>query len=167
MLGFRDYWYPGLLSRHLGKEARGVKMLGEDLVFIRANGRAYALQDLCAHKGMPLSFGTCLRRGASPAGTMAGPTTWRPGKCVAALTDGPESAVTGRYGVKTYPVEERGGIVFVYMGDGNPPPIEEDVPEEVLSPDWTQQTVVSVWEGNWRAAVENGYDAGQPLRASI
>ena len=46
------------------------------------------------------------------------------------------------------------------MGDGTPPPLEEDVPEEVLSPDWTQHVVVSVWEGNWRAAVENGYDAG-------
>ena len=30
----------------------------------------------------------------------------------------------------------------------------------MLNPDWTQQAVVSMWEGNWRAAVENGYDSG-------
>jgi len=82
------------------------------------------------------------------------------GTCVAAISDGPDSPVPGRYAVKRYPVDERGGIVFVYMGDGTPPPLEDDVPEEVISPDWTQQAVVSVWEGNWRAAVENGYDSG-------
>jgi phenylpropionate dioxygenase-like ring-hydroxylating dioxygenase large terminal subunit len=159
-LGFRHYWYPGVLSRHLGKKPVGIRMLGENLVFLRANGRAYAMQDLCAHKGMPLSRGTCLSEGTVTCAYHGWSYDVETGKCVAALTDGPDSPVAGRYSVKTYPVEERGGIVFVYMGDGTPPPIEEDVPEEVLSPEWTQQTVVSVWEGNWRAAVENGYDSG-------
>src|SRR5438046_8598138 len=62
-LGFRHYWYPGVLSRHLGEKPVGIKILGEDLVFARANGRAYAMRDLCAHKGMPLSMGTCLSQG--------------------------------------------------------------------------------------------------------
>ena len=159
-LGFRHYWYPGMLSRHLGDKPVGIKMLGENLVFVRAHGRAYALRDLCAHRGMPLSQGTCLAEGSLTCAYHGWTYDVATGKCVAALTDGPESPVIGRYSVQSYPVEERGGIVFVYMGDGNPPPIEEDVPEEVLSPEWTQQAVVSVWNGNWRAAVENGYDAG-------
>jgi phenylpropionate dioxygenase-like ring-hydroxylating dioxygenase large terminal subunit len=160
VLGFPDYWYPGVLSRHLGKKPVAIKLLGQNLVFFRSQGRAYALHDLCAHRGMPLSYGKCLFEGTVTCGYHGWTYDLATGKVVAALTDGPDSPAVGRYGVKTYPVEERGGIVFVYMGDGKPPPLEEDVPEEAIRPDWTQQAVVSVWYGNWRAALENGYDAG-------
>jgi len=159
-LGFRHYWYPGLLSRHLGKRPVAIKLLGENLVFLRARGKAYALHDRCAHKGVPLSYGRCLAEGSLTCGYHGWTYDVASGECVAVLTDGPDSPVAGRYGVKSYPVEERGGIVFVYMGDDDPPPLEEDVPEEAIRPEWTQQVVVSVWDGNWRAAVENGYDSG-------
>ena len=161
-LGFRPYWYPALLSRHLGKKPVAIKMLGENLVFVRANGQARALHDLCAHRGMPLSYGTCLSEGTITCPYHGWTYDVADGRCVAALTDGPDSPIPGKKGtsVRTYPVEEHSGIIFVYMGSGTPPPIEEDVPDEVLRSDWTIQTVVSVWGGNWRAAVENGYDAG-------
>jgi phenylpropionate dioxygenase-like ring-hydroxylating dioxygenase large terminal subunit len=161
-LGFRPYWYPALLSRHLGKKPQAIKMLGENLVFIRSNGRARALQDLCAHRGMPLSAGTCLTAGTITCPYHGWTYDVTDGRCVAALTDGPDSPIVGKKGtsIRTYPVEERSGIIFVYMGAGTPPSLEDDVPEEVLRPDWTIQTVVSVWQANWRAAVENGFDAG-------
>ncbi|HLQ35067.1 MAG TPA: aromatic ring-hydroxylating dioxygenase subunit alpha [Chloroflexota bacterium] len=161
-LGFRPYWYPALLSRHLGTKPQAIKMLGENLVFIRAGGRAHALHDQCAHRGMPLSHGTCLTEGTITCAYHGWTYDVSDGRCVAALTDGPESPVPGKKGtgVQSYPVAERNGIIFVYMGSGTPPPLEDDVPDEVLRPDWTIQTVVSVWRGNWRAAVENGYDAG-------
>ena len=161
-LGFRPYWYPAMLSRHLGKKPEGIKMLGENLVFIRAGGRAYALHDLCAHRGMPLSAGACLTDGTVTCPYHGWTYDVRDGRCVAALTDGPDSPLPGKKNtsVPTYPVQERHGIIFVYMGSATPPPLEEDVPEEVLREDWTIQTVVSVWQANWRAAVENGFDAG-------
>jgi len=159
-LGFRHYWYPGVLSRHLDKKPVAIKLLGENLVFFRAHGRAYALHDLCAHRGMPLSFGACLAEGTVTCGYHGWTYDVATGTCVAVLTDGTDSPIIGKQSVKSYPVEERSGIVFVYMGDGNPPPIEDDVPEEVLRSDWTQQVVVAIWHCNWRAAVENGYDAG-------
>src|SRR6266540_2837160 len=87
-LGFRHYWYPGLLSRHLGEEPVAIKMLGENLVFIRTNGRAFALQDRCAHKGMPLSFGTCLAAGTVTCGYHGWTYDVATGKCVAAISDG-------------------------------------------------------------------------------
>src|SRR5947207_9158661 len=63
-LGFRHYWYPALLSRHLGKKPQAIKMLGEDLVFVRGEaGRPQALFDRCAHRGMLLSAGRCLSEG--------------------------------------------------------------------------------------------------------
>ena len=161
-LGFRPYWYPAMLSRHLGKKPQAIKMLGDNLVFVRAGGRVRALQDLCAHRGMPLSAGKCLTDGTITCPYHGWTYDVTDGRCVAALTDGPQSPIVGkrRTSVPTYQVEERGGIIFVYMGTGEPPALEENIPSEILRPDWTSQTVVSVWSCNWRAAVENGFDAG-------
>jgi phenylpropionate dioxygenase-like ring-hydroxylating dioxygenase large terminal subunit len=161
-LGFRHYWYPALLSRHLGKKPQAIKMLGEDLVFVRGEaGRPHALFNRCAHRGMLLSAGTCLAAGTITCPYHGWTFDVANGDLVAALTDGPESAVVGKLGktVRSYPVEERNGIIYVYMGDGNPPPLEADVPEEMLSPDYTFSIVVSLWNSNWRAGIENGYDA--------
>jgi phenylpropionate dioxygenase-like ring-hydroxylating dioxygenase large terminal subunit len=162
VLGFSRYWYPAVLSRQLGKKPKAVKLLGQDLVLLRANGRPYALRDRCVHRGVQLSYGTCLTEGTLTCPYHGWTYDVASGACVAALTDGPNSPVVGKKGtsVRTYPVEERGGLVFVYMGDDEPPPFEDEVPEEVLRRDWTRQVVVSVWRGNWRAAIENGYDAG-------
>ena len=107
----------------------GIKLLGENLVFFRAHGRVSALQDLCAHRGMPLSHGTCLSEGTVTCAYHGWSYDVSTGACVAALTDGPDSPVAGRYSVKSYPVEERGGIVFVYMGDGNPPRSKRTYPK--------------------------------------
>lgn len=161
-LGFRHYWYPALLSRHLGKKPQAIKMLGENLMFIRANGRVHAMFDRCAHRGMPLSCGTVWSEGTVTCAYHGWTYDVKDGQCVAAFTDGPDSPVRGQKGksIRTYPVEERKGIIYVYMGDGNPPPLEEDVPEEVLRPDWTFNAVVDVWNCNWRPALENGFDAG-------
>jgi phenylpropionate dioxygenase-like ring-hydroxylating dioxygenase large terminal subunit len=162
VLGFRHYWYPAMLSRHLGKKPQRIKMLGEDLVFVRGEaGRPHALFDRCVHRGMPLSAGKCLSAGTITCAYHGWSFDVANGNLVAALTDGPESSVVGKVGknVRAYPTEERNGIIYVYMGDNNPPPLEEDVPEEVLSPDYTFSIVVSLWKSNWRAGIENGMDA--------
>src|SRR5687767_14057307 len=91
VLGFPDYWYPGVLSRHLGKKPVGIKLLGQDLAFFSAHGRAYALHDLCAHRGVPLSYGKCLAEGTVTCGYHGWTYDLATGKCVAALTDGPDS----------------------------------------------------------------------------
>src|SRR5713226_241956 len=63
VLGFREYWYPALRSRELGTKPKAVKLLGENLVFVRAGGKPYALFDRCVHRGMLLSEGSCLSEG--------------------------------------------------------------------------------------------------------
>ena len=159
VLGFRHYWYPGILSRQLGKKPKAVTLLGEQLVFVRANNRTYALFNRCAHRGVALSEGKCLSEGTITCPYHGWTYSVTDGKLIAALTDGPESAVVGKKGVRSYPVEERNGIIYVYMGDGNPPALEEDVPEELLNPEYVFEAVTSIWGNNWRPTVENGYDA--------
>ena len=60
--------------------------------------------------------------------------------------------------IRTYPIEERAGLVFIYMGEGTPPPVEEDIPEELLEPGRIMCYRITVQGGNWRFAVENHFD---------
>lgn len=161
VLGFRKYWYPAMRSSELTGKPKALKMLGDNLVFVRANGRPHALHDRCAHRGMVLSEGVCLAEGTITCPYHGWTYDVANGELVAALTDGPDSAVVGKKGklVPTYPVEERKGMIWVFMGDGTPPPLEADVPVELLDPEYLEGLITNDWKCNWRAAVENGHDA--------
>jgi phenylpropionate dioxygenase-like ring-hydroxylating dioxygenase large terminal subunit len=82
------------------------------------------------------------------------------GTLVAAITDGPDSPICGKVAVRTYPVEERLGLVFLWLGDGPPVPIEEDVSEELLKPGAIVLGRITTRPGNWRFGAENGFDDG-------
>jgi len=159
-LGFRNYWYPAMLSRKLGHRPVGLKILGENLLFFRRQDKCFALEDRCAHRGIPLSAGRCVFRGTNTITCRYHGWTYdvATGMCVAALTDGPDSPIVGKAKVKTFPVEERKGLVWVFIGDLEPPPLHEDVPEELLSADAVSGIRVTLRAGNWRLAAENGLD---------
>jgi hypothetical protein len=86
----------------------------------------------------------------------------RTGDLVAALTDSPDSPICGKATVKirVYPVEERAGLVWVYVGDGDPPPLEADIPSELCQPGAVVVGRVGPKPGNWRLAAEAGMDEG-------
>jgi len=162
-LGFRNHWYPALFSHELGEGAcRGVDLLGEPVLLKRVNGAVYAVHDRCAHRGTRFSA----RPECYTADTV---TCWyhgftynvKDGRLVAIITD-PTSALVGKLQIKIYPVQERKGLVFVFIGDLDPPPpLEEDLQPGLLDADMAvmprgeQQVVAS----NWRLAAENGFDA--------
>jgi phenylpropionate dioxygenase-like ring-hydroxylating dioxygenase large terminal subunit len=62
--------------------------------------------------------------------------------------------------VKTYPVVEMLGLVFLWIGDGEPVPFEDDIPEELLSPTAVVMGRITRRPGNWRFGAENGFDEG-------
>jgi phenylpropionate dioxygenase-like ring-hydroxylating dioxygenase large terminal subunit len=158
--GFRNYWYPVLESRLLKRRPRGVKVAGESIVLVRDGAKVRALHDRCPHRGVPLSAGrkefpgtiSCIYHG----------WTYRleDGELVAALTDGPNSPICGRAGVrvKSYPVEERGGIIWVYVGDLPPLPVEEDVPAQLVEAGTVVVPMIELRKGDWRYAMENAVD---------
>ena len=97
-------------------------MLGEDICLFRgANGDVVAIQDVCPHRGARLSEGDCHYRG-----TVACPYHgWvfdESGKNVAVLSEGPDSGVCGKPGTeaKIYPTRTLKGVVFVWIGEGEP-----------------------------------------------
>jgi nitrite reductase/ring-hydroxylating ferredoxin subunit len=127
-------------------------MLGEPIAAVRRNGAPYAVIDGCPHRGAPLSRARYEFPG-TPTLT-CGFHGWTfdvtNGNCVAALPDGPDSPVVGKLRLQTFPLEERNGIVYVWMGSGAPVPLEDDVPRIPLREDATVYYRKSVVHGDWR-----------------
>lgn len=162
--GLREYWYPAVLAKKVGKKRPvGVRLLGENLVFFRdQRGEIVALQDLCAHRGGKLSLGECHFPGTVTC-PYHGWTYNAEGKVVAALIEGPNSRVPeAGIRVPVKPVKELRGIVWVWIGDGEPVPLEEDVPDEFVEPDALVLTDVRLWPINWRPLIENAIDGHAP-----
>jgi phenylpropionate dioxygenase-like ring-hydroxylating dioxygenase large terminal subunit len=160
VLGFRNYWYPAMLSGKLRRRPVALQILGEKLVFFRQQGKCYALEDRCAHRGVPLSKGRCEFSGTATISCPYHGWTYdiTSGICVGAITDGPDSPLKGKVRVAAYPVAERKGLIWVYIGDGPAPSLEEDAPEEMLRQDAVIGARVTLRPGNWRLAAENGMD---------
>ena len=76
----------------------------------------------------------------------------------AALTDGPDSPICGKVRARTYPVEERAGLVWVYDGRARRPARRGRHPRSVPAPDAVIVGRHRRRQGNWRYAAENGFD---------
>jgi len=162
--GLREYWYPALPVKKVGRRKPvGVRLLAEDLVFFRdRGGKIVALKDRCAHRGGRLSNGICHFPGTVTC-PYHGWTYDAGGKCVAAFVEGPESHIPRtNVQVAAKRVQELHGIVWVWVGDGAPVPLEEDVPEEFLDPETTIFTDIRHWPVNWRPLIENAIDGHAP-----
>jgi len=159
-LGFREYWYPGVEARKVGRAPVHVTMLGEDLVLFRdGGGKVVALSDWCPHRGARLSLGVCEFKGTVTC-PYHGYVFDGTGQCVAGLIERPDSPFVGKLRARAYPTEERMGIVFVWMGETAPVPLDEDLPAELSDPELTGRRYlrVKVWEANWTEPMAQGID---------
>lgn len=158
-LGFRNYWYPVTWSRRVGRKPVVVRLQGEPVLLRREGGRLQAFFDQCPHRGIPLSVGRQEFPGTWTCRYHGWTFDCQTGVLQAALTDGPDSPICGKVKVKTYPAEERAGLVWLWMGEGEPSvPVEADIPEAFLHPDAVVVGRITVRPGNWRYAAENGFD---------
>jgi phenylpropionate dioxygenase-like ring-hydroxylating dioxygenase large terminal subunit len=159
--GLREYWYPVAWSRTIGSKPTAIKLCGINMVLARdKEGKARALNDRCLHRGVPLSMGSCEFAGTVSCPYHGWTYDMATGRLVAVITDGPDSPICGKLQVRTYPVEERLGLVWVYPGDLDPPPVESAIPEELRGSAFVFGGRTEVRPGNWRLAAENGFDEG-------
>ncbi|MCE9522173.1 MAG: aromatic ring-hydroxylating dioxygenase subunit alpha [Alphaproteobacteria bacterium] len=114
----RNLWYFALHTRALkpGKLIHKT-ILGEPIVFGRTReGEAFALRDLCPHRGVPLSAGRIVE------GTIECPYHgWRfkpSGQCslIPSLV-GEEGVEASKIGVRKYSISEKNGLIWVYIAE--------------------------------------------------
>lgn len=161
-MGLRNYWYPVMFSRSLGSKPKAITLLGEKIVLVRNGIEVHALHDRCPHRGTPLSFGEVHKPGTLSCAYHGFTYDVITGQLVAVLTDRPDSPICTKanVSVKTYPSEVRAGLIWVYVGDEDPPPVEDDVPTELLHENPVVEGRIKVDPGNWRLATEAGIDEG-------
>jgi phenylpropionate dioxygenase-like ring-hydroxylating dioxygenase large terminal subunit len=109
----RDCWYVVGWSHEIPRELSTARVMDEDIVLYRTeSGTPVALEDQCPHKRLPLSMGK-LKGDAVQCG-YHGMTFGANGRCVRipGQDNLPDSAR-----VRTYPLHEANGIVWIWMGD--------------------------------------------------
>ena len=162
-LGLREYWYPALSAKKVRKKPLYWNMLGDDLVLFRdKQGEVAVLSDICPHRGASLSEGACFYPGFLSC-PYHGATFDRQGECVAFIPEGPDSKMVGNLKARAYPTRTLRGWVFIWMGEGTPPPIEEDVPPEFFEEEKFVLSSYTYWFINWLIAIENHSDSHNAL----
>lgn len=153
----KNLWYVVCPSRELGAGLRAVTLLGQPFVAFRdEHGVPRLLSDICVHRGGALSAGFKV------GGTVACPYHgWRfdgQGACTH-IPAQPDLSVPAKARVDAYPVQERYGWIWAFLGD---------LPEAERPPlpnlDWVDDPGIRVvsghydWDASWDRVIENGLD---------
>jgi vanillate O-demethylase monooxygenase subunit len=106
-------WYCAGWSRDIGAALTRETICERDIVlWRRADGGLAALEDMCPHRFLPLSEGKLV--GDAVQCGYHGMTFDGSGACVRVPG---QSAIPDRARVRAYPVAERNGVVWVWMGE--------------------------------------------------
>ena len=157
---FRCYWLPALLAEELPENdcpPVRVKLLSERLVAFRdSQGRLGLIDEFCAHRGVSLWFGR-----NEDSGLRCPYHGWKydvTGQCVDVPSEPAENGFCRKIKLKSYPLVERGGILWTYMGDpAKQPPLPEF--EVLLVPPKQRFHSKRLQECNWLQALEGGIDS--------
>ena len=108
----RDHWYVGAISEEVGHRPLGRMILGEPVVFYRkTDGAAVATAGLCPHRFFPLAEGRV--EGDNLVCAYHGITFGPDGRCVRIPS---QDFVPTNAGVRTYPIVEIGGLIWIWTG---------------------------------------------------
>ena len=147
----RQFWHPVEAAAKLAVgQAKPVRLLGEDFTLYRGEGgKAHAVAFRCAHRGTRLSVGwveddciRCMYHGWKYDAT---------GQCVEQPAEDPP--FTKKIRIRSYPIEEYLGLIFVYLGEG-------EIAQFPRYPHYEDQGVLEVlpvqsWPCNYLQVLEN------------
>jgi len=153
-----NFWYPvGRSADIKDDKPYRVQIIGMPLVAFRdEEGAAHVLAETCVHRGGALAEGwvrngciVCPYHGWQFAGD---------GKCVKVPSLAGQKP-PARAKVDSYPVQEKYGIVFAFLGDlpeAERPPLYDI--EEYGTPEWKAQLYVVDLKAYYERSMENGLD---------
>ncbi len=155
----RQFWIPACKSSELEVDADPMRLmlLGEKLIAFRdSSGRVGIFDHRCPHRCASLFFGR-----NEQGGIRCGYHGWKfdvEGNCL----DQPNLPDKNRFPAGTkafaYKTAERGGLVYVYLGEkqSSPPPLPDI--EALLGPDHGRGIVLTQRECNWLQNLEGDID---------
>ncbi|MDJ0928733.1 MAG: aromatic ring-hydroxylating dioxygenase subunit alpha [Gammaproteobacteria bacterium] len=154
-----NFWYPMATSEELvADKPLKVRAVGQDFVVFRdTEGQAACLSNTCTHRGGSLSAGKI--KGDCVECPYHGWQFDAAGQCQRIPSLGPDGKVPGRTRIDAYPVEEKYGMVFAFLGDLS----ESERPPVLTVQEWEQEGWRSTLQhyaivGNYERSVENGLD---------
>ena len=140
----RNAWYVAAWSGELTDAPLARTLLGEPVVLFRiGDGAPVALEDRCCHRQLPLSMGRVVVGGIECG--YHGLRFDAEGRCTGVPG---QSAVPPGAAVRSYPLVERWGWVWIWMGD-------PEAADETAIPDWWFMD-----HPDWKVVPGNG---GRPI----
>ena len=156
--GLKDLWYAACPSSFIKEKPISVDRLGQRLVLWRDHeGKVCALEDRCPHRGAPLSQGAIL------GDRLSCPYHGVEVRCDGTVTRVPGSPgckLEGQRATKSYPTEERAGVVFIYNASvptDTPPPLELP-PELADDQQYSRFLCYTEWKSDYRYVLDNVMD---------
>jgi 5,5'-dehydrodivanillate O-demethylase oxygenase subunit len=124
----RRYWHPVAGAAEFGQQTvKPVRIFGEDLALYRDNSGDYGLVDRhCPHRRADLTYGFVEERGlrCNYHGWLFDHT----GKCLHQPfeeTRHPEGSFKDKVRIKAYPVREKAGLLWAYLGPDPAPELPD------------------------------------------
>ena len=120
---FRRYWHPIYATERLHENpVAAIRILGENLVLFRnRNGGLGLIDERCPHRQTKLCLGI-----PEPEGLRCCYHGWLfdgQGHCLEMPLEPADSEFKNKVKIKAYPVEEMGGLIWAYLGQGPAPPL--------------------------------------------
>lgn len=151
----RMFWQPIYRAGDLAAgQTVPIKIMNEDFTLYRGEGGVpHVMAFRCAHRGTQLSVGwvegdciRCFYHGWKYDGT---------GQCVE--QPGEEESFAPKVRLRSYPTQECLGLIFAYLGEGEPPPLPQ-------FPEFEEPGVLEVfstepWPYNYFNSLDNSSDA--------
>ena len=170
----RQYWQPAALvdefnpaldERMALRPLKAVTLLGQSLVLFKDASGAWGLLDRdCAHRGADLSFGR-LETTVQGGGLRCPFHGWKfaaDGRCLETPAEPVGSKLCERVQQRSYPVIEKSGVLFAWLGDeGTPPPPFPEF-DCFAAPATHSFAFKGLWHANWLQAFEVGIDPAHP-----
>lgn len=153
-----NFWYPMATSEELTDKPLKVRALGLDFVVFRdSSGEARCLANVCTHRGGSLADGKI--KGDCIQCPYHGWQFDGDGHCRRIPSLGVNAKIPGRTRIDAYPVDERYGLVFAFLGDL---PAEERPPILEIK-EWGEEgwrTTLQYYQikGYYERSIENGID---------
>src|SRR5262245_15266032 len=157
----RRYWQPVALVDEMkgDRPIKAVRTFGENLVLYKTNDGYGLMQRHCPHRGADLAYGRI-----ESDGLRCSFHGWKfdaAGKCVETPAEPASSRLCEHIKTVAYPVVEKSGILFAYLGEGAAPAFPQF--DCFVAPDAYTFAFKGYWDCNWLQALEVGID---PAHAS-